>query len=218
MKILVTGGAGFIGSHVVDAYVGAGHEVHVVDDLSTGRRENLNPHARFHQLDIQDARTAALMSRRQAFSPVTDPECTTTSTPSVSARSASPSVSSPATSRTSRAARARSAGYALACPKPAGPGHLLEQRPVAGKFRDGLGDGLCASRLDQEPVHAVLDPFSTYAQGEHVLRAKLGALSPLHLRAILRDYELSGLEGELDALTKPELVALIVTSVRRHQE
>jgi hypothetical protein len=68
------------------------------------------------------------------------------------------------------------------------------------------------------PVHAVLDPFSTYAQGEHVLRAKLGALSPLHLRAILRDYELSGLEGELDALTKPELVALIVTSVRRHQE
>src|SRR5437667_102692 len=42
MRILVTGGAGFIGSHVVDAYVAAGHEVIVVDDLSTGRRENLN--------------------------------------------------------------------------------------------------------------------------------------------------------------------------------
>ena len=54
MKILVTGGAGFIGSHVVDAYVAAGHEVIVVDDLSTGRRENLNPRARFHQLDITD--------------------------------------------------------------------------------------------------------------------------------------------------------------------
>ena len=54
MKVLVTGGAGFIGSHVVDAYVAAGHEVIVVDDLSTGRHENLNPRARFHQLDITD--------------------------------------------------------------------------------------------------------------------------------------------------------------------
>ena len=43
MKVLVTGGAGFIGSHVVDAYVAAGHEVIVVDNLCTGKRENLNP-------------------------------------------------------------------------------------------------------------------------------------------------------------------------------
>ncbi len=61
MKILVTGGAGFIGSHVVDAYVAAGHEVLVVDDLSTGHRENLNPKARFHQLDITDAKVAELI-------------------------------------------------------------------------------------------------------------------------------------------------------------
>jgi UDP-glucose 4-epimerase len=61
MKILVTGGAGFIGSHVVDAYVGAGHEVVVVDDLSTGKRENLNPKAKFHQLDVQDARVVDLI-------------------------------------------------------------------------------------------------------------------------------------------------------------
>jgi UDP-glucose 4-epimerase len=61
MKILVTGGAGFIGSHVVDAYLAAGHEVVVVDDLSTGRRENLDPRARFHHLDIQDLRTAELI-------------------------------------------------------------------------------------------------------------------------------------------------------------
>jgi len=61
MKIVVTGGAGFIGSHVVDAYLAAGHDVVVVDDLSTGHRENLNPRARFHALDIQDPRTAELL-------------------------------------------------------------------------------------------------------------------------------------------------------------
>jgi len=56
MKILVTGGAGFIGSHVVDAYVAQGHEVLVVDDLSTGRRENVNSQARLYVLDIRDAK------------------------------------------------------------------------------------------------------------------------------------------------------------------
>jgi UDP-glucose 4-epimerase len=54
MRVLVTGGAGFIGSHVVEAYLHAGHEVIVVDDLSTGKRENLHRHARFVQADIQD--------------------------------------------------------------------------------------------------------------------------------------------------------------------
>jgi len=61
MKVLVTGGAGFIGSHVVDAVVAAGHDVLVVDDLSTGRRENLNPKARFHQLDIVDPKVVELI-------------------------------------------------------------------------------------------------------------------------------------------------------------
>ena len=50
MKILVTGGAGFIGSHVADAYVAAGHEVVVVDDLSTGQAREPESHgARFYQ-------------------------------------------------------------------------------------------------------------------------------------------------------------------------
>lgn len=53
MKVLVTGGAGFIGSHVVDAFLEEGHEVVVVDDLSTGRRENVNPKAIFYELDIR---------------------------------------------------------------------------------------------------------------------------------------------------------------------
>jgi len=55
MKVLVTGGAGLIASHIVDRLIEAGHEVVIIDDLSTGRRENLNPRARFYQLDIRDA-------------------------------------------------------------------------------------------------------------------------------------------------------------------
>ncbi len=54
MRILVTGGAGFIGSNVVDAYIAAGHEVAIVDNLSTGKRENLNPQAKFFEVDITD--------------------------------------------------------------------------------------------------------------------------------------------------------------------
>ena len=53
MKILVTGGAGFIGSHVVDALVREGHAVVVVDDLSMGKREQVHPAARFYQVDIR---------------------------------------------------------------------------------------------------------------------------------------------------------------------
>lgn len=60
MKVIVTGGAGFIGSHVVDAYVAAGHKVVVIDDLSTGNRKNINKKAKFYKADITDA---ALMDR-----------------------------------------------------------------------------------------------------------------------------------------------------------
>ncbi len=53
--VLVTGGAGFIGSHLVDAYLERGWRVSVVDDLSTGDRRNLNPRAEFFEADIRDA-------------------------------------------------------------------------------------------------------------------------------------------------------------------
>lgn len=61
MKVMVTGGAGFIGSHVVDLYIANGYEVIVVDDLSTGRLSNLNPAAKFYQLDIRDPELERVM-------------------------------------------------------------------------------------------------------------------------------------------------------------
>ncbi|HVB54808.1 MAG TPA: NAD-dependent epimerase/dehydratase family protein [Candidatus Acidoferrales bacterium] len=54
MKILVTGGAGFIASHVADAYIAAGHDVAILDDLSRGSMSNVNPRARFYQGDVRD--------------------------------------------------------------------------------------------------------------------------------------------------------------------
>jgi UDP-glucose 4-epimerase len=54
MKIIVTGGAGFIASHVVDAYVKAGHHVVVIDGMSKGSRKNINPKAKFYKADITD--------------------------------------------------------------------------------------------------------------------------------------------------------------------
>jgi UDP-glucose 4-epimerase len=53
VKILVTGGAGFIGSHVVDAFLAAGHDVAVVDNLTTGAARWINPRARFHEIDLR---------------------------------------------------------------------------------------------------------------------------------------------------------------------
>ena len=53
-RVLVTGGAGFIGSHIADAYLAAGEDVWIVDNLSSGRRENVPPKAEFLELDIRD--------------------------------------------------------------------------------------------------------------------------------------------------------------------
>jgi UDP-glucose 4-epimerase len=54
MRVIVTGGAGFIGSHLVDALLARGDEVHTVDDLSSGSTDNLPPAAELHELDIRD--------------------------------------------------------------------------------------------------------------------------------------------------------------------
>lgn len=54
MRILVTGGAGFIASHLVDSLIAGGHDVAIIDNLSTGDRRHLNPAARLFELDIRD--------------------------------------------------------------------------------------------------------------------------------------------------------------------
>src|SRR5258707_14035567 len=59
MRILVTGGAGFIGSNIVDAALAHDHEVAVFDDLSTGREKNLNANAKFYRADICDEEAIA---------------------------------------------------------------------------------------------------------------------------------------------------------------
>ena len=65
MKILVTGGAGFIGSHVADAFIDQGHEVVIVDNLSMGRMENVNPRAKFVKMNIQDAEIVELFEKEK---------------------------------------------------------------------------------------------------------------------------------------------------------
>lgn len=65
LKVLVTGGAGFSGSHLVDRLIEKGHEVIVVDNLSTGKRENLNKEAEFYELDICNPRLEEVFKRER---------------------------------------------------------------------------------------------------------------------------------------------------------
>lgn len=65
MKILVTGGCGFIGSHIVDELISKGHEVMIIDNLSTGSLENLNKSAYFCELDFMTPRAGELISEFQ---------------------------------------------------------------------------------------------------------------------------------------------------------
>jgi len=63
MKALVTGGAGFIGSQVADALIEKGIHVEIIDNLFTGRRENLPPKAIFHHLDIRSEEIHAIFAK-----------------------------------------------------------------------------------------------------------------------------------------------------------
>ena len=65
MKILVTGGAGFIGSNVVDGYIEKGHSVVVVDNLFSGKKENLNPAATFYEVDIRSPEIETIIKKER---------------------------------------------------------------------------------------------------------------------------------------------------------
>ena len=65
MKIVVTGGAGFIGSHLVDRLIKEGHMVIVVDNLSTGKKENLNKRAKFYKIDIRSSKIPQIFKKEK---------------------------------------------------------------------------------------------------------------------------------------------------------
>ncbi|OIP76159.1 MAG: hypothetical protein AUK07_00060 [Parcubacteria group bacterium CG2_30_36_21] len=64
-KILVTGGAGFIGSHLTDKLIEKGHQVVVIDNLSTGKKENLNPKAKFYESDVCDSEISQIFKKEK---------------------------------------------------------------------------------------------------------------------------------------------------------
>ena len=65
MKVLVTGGAGFIGSHIVDRLIQEGHDVVVVDNLSTGKKKNINRDAHFYKLDILNSKIEKIFKKEK---------------------------------------------------------------------------------------------------------------------------------------------------------
>jgi UDP-glucose 4-epimerase len=65
MKVLVTGGAGFIGSHIVDRLIQEGHEVVVVDNLVSGKKKNVNRKARFHKMDVLSPKLGKLLLKEK---------------------------------------------------------------------------------------------------------------------------------------------------------
>ena len=65
MKVIITGGAGFIASHIADAYIKAGHKVAIIDNLATGFRRNVNPKAKFYKADIRDLKAMERIFARE---------------------------------------------------------------------------------------------------------------------------------------------------------
>lgn len=63
VKCIVTGGAGFIGSHLVDKLLEQGYKVAIIDNLSTGRKENINPKADFYNINIQDSKISNIFNK-----------------------------------------------------------------------------------------------------------------------------------------------------------
>ena len=64
-RVLVTGGAGFIGSHLVDELINNNYEVTIIDNLSTGDKKNINPKAKFYNLDIRDSNISEIFEKEK---------------------------------------------------------------------------------------------------------------------------------------------------------
>ena len=64
-NLLVTGGAGFIGSHIVDTYIDNNHNVVIIDDMSRGRKEFINPKASFYQISTSDSKLANIIQKEK---------------------------------------------------------------------------------------------------------------------------------------------------------
>jgi len=65
MRILITGGAGFIGSHLADRLIKNGDKVILIDNLSTGKKENINPKAKFYKIDIQSPKISDIFKKEK---------------------------------------------------------------------------------------------------------------------------------------------------------
>jgi UDP-glucose 4-epimerase len=65
MKILITGGAGFIGSNIADEMIKKGHKIIIIDNLSSGKKENINPKAKFYKVDIYDKKAVSAVFKKE---------------------------------------------------------------------------------------------------------------------------------------------------------
>jgi UDP-glucose 4-epimerase len=163
VKALITGGAGFIGSHLADALVAGDHEVHVVDDLSTGRRENLEAAldggAELHVADVTDA------YRMIGLTAIVRPDVVFHLAAHIDVRR---SVDDPAFD----------AGVNVA-----GTAAVLDAARRAGTERVVLASTAAVYGHPDEvptPEHAPLAPVSPYGAGKAAAEAYLGVYSRLH--------------------------------------
>lgn len=95
----------------------------------------------------------------------------------------------------------------------AGPNRVVAPAPAETPAFDGPAPASVQTSA-APAVHAVLDPFSVYAKGDDLLRQELSAMSPWHLRNIIRAYELARQDIDLETLASDELIGLIMAAVR----
>ncbi|HUE75566.1 MAG TPA: NAD-dependent epimerase/dehydratase family protein [Chloroflexota bacterium] len=159
MKILVTGGAGFIGSHIVDHLMLAGHQVAIVDNFQTGKRDHINPRATLHEMDLRDDSLADLL------------------------RSERPQVVCHQAAQASVSVSVREPVYDAEVNIVAAI-RLLEAARAAGvrKIIYASSGGACYGEMANPPVNedTPVNPMSPYAISKHTVEHYLFAYRQLH--------------------------------------